>query len=139
MVKIATVYEGNLRCRAIHEPSGTALQTDAPRDNQGNGEFFSPTDLVASALGTCILTTMGILARRLNVDMQQASASVGKEMVASPIRRIGRLTVDIHMPGSIATEHRLQLEHAAHACPVHRSLHPDMEIPIRFHWEGDSP
>src|SRR5437764_11814466 len=106
MVQIEIEYHGNLRTQATHEPSGSTLLTDAPKDNQGNGEAFSPTDLVATALGTCMLTTMGIAARRLNVDMTGATARVLKEMVATPLRRIGKLTVEIHMPARIAPEHR---------------------------------
>jgi putative redox protein len=134
MVSIEMKYEGDLHCTAVHGPSGTVIDTDAPKDNQGRGESFSPTDLVATALGTCILTTMGILARTLQIDMSGATATVDKEMTSAPPRRIERLTVKIQMPAEIIEENRVKLERAAHACPVHKSLHPDVELPISFTW-----
>jgi putative redox protein len=134
MVSIQMEYQGDLHCSAVHGPSGTVLATDAPKDNQGRGESFSPTDLVATALGTCILTTMGILARTLQIDMSAATATVDKEMTSTAPRRIERLTVQIQMPAGISEENRLKLERAAHACPVHKSLHPDVELPISITW-----
>jgi putative redox protein len=134
MVSIKMKYEGDLHCSAVHGPSGTEIGTDAPKDNQGRGESFSPTDLVATALGTCILTTMGILARTLQIDISAATATVDKEMTSAPPRRIERLTVKIQMPAGISEENRVKLERAAHACPVHKSLHPDVELPISFTW-----
>ncbi len=100
MVNIQIEYQGDLHCKATHGPSGVALSTDAPKDNQGRGESFSPTDLVATALGTCMLTTMGILARTLNIDIAGATSTVEKEMTATPPRRIERLAVRIHVPHS---------------------------------------
>jgi putative redox protein len=134
MVEIQFEYEGELHCKAVHEQSGTELYTDAPKDNQGRGESFSPTDLVATALGSCILTTMGILARTLGIDIVGAKATVGKEMTSSPPRRIERLDVKIHVPQAVSEENRQKLERAAHTCPVHRSLHPDVQAPIAFTW-----
>jgi putative redox protein len=134
MVEITTVYNGQLRTTATHGPSGNTLITDAPRDNMGKGEAFSPTDLVATALATCILTTMGIVAQRHELDMTGATARVTKEMVSSPTRRIGRLAVTVRMPKKLGEEHQKRLENAAHTCPVHRSLHPDVEAPITFTW-----
>lgn len=134
MVEIKAVYEGQLRCTATHGPSGATLATDAPKDNMGLGEAFSPTDLVATALGTCILTTMGIVAQRNNIDMNGARARVTKEMVSQPARRIGALGVEIVMPRALGDDDRQRLEAAAHACPVHRSLHPDVQIPVTFKW-----
>ena len=134
MVAIQMEYQGDLHCKAVHGPSLTELSTDAPRDNQGRGESFSPTDLVATALGTCILTTMGILARTLNTDIAGATATVTKEMTSSPPRRIERLATTIHVPGPTTPELRQKLERAAHTCPVHRSLHPDVQAPIDFTW-----
>ena len=133
MVKVTMKYEGDLHCTAVHEPSSTELATDAPRDNQGRGESFSPTDLVATALGTCILTTMAIMARTLGIELGQATASVTKEMTAAP-RRIGRLATTIHIPQALDEETRTKLERAAHTCPVHRSLHSDVDAPITIHW-----
>lgn len=134
MVQIEIAYEGRLRCRAVHGPSGTTLSTDAPKDNMGQGESFSPTDLVATALGTCMLTIMGIVAQRHSIELEGATVAVGKEMVTSPVRRIGRLTVDIRVPRAVTAEQRSLLENAARTCPVHKSLHPDIETPIAFHW-----
>ena len=134
MVTIHSTYNGDLHCTAIHTPSETTLATDAPKDNQGRGESFSPTDLVATALGTCILTTMGIVARNHALDITGATAIVEKEMVATPTRRIGSLATRIHIPHALPEEHRQRLERAAHTCPVHKSLHPDIEAPILFTW-----
>ncbi len=110
------------------------MLTDAPKDNMGNGESFSPTDLVATALGTCMLTTMGIVAQRNEIDMSGATSVVTKEMVQAPTRRIGRLGVTIRVPQKLSEEQRQRLENAALACPVHKSLHPDVQIPVKFEW-----
>lgn len=134
MVTIDVEYQGDLHCRAVHGPSRAELTTDAPTDNQGRGESFSPTDLVATALGTCMLTVMGILARTLNLDIAGATATVEKEMTSTAPRRIQSLTVRIHVPGILSAEDRLKLERAAHTCPVHKSLHPDIHTPIEFTW-----
>lgn len=134
MVAIEIEYQGELHCRAEHGPSGTELQTDAPKDNQGRGESFSPTDLVATALGSCMLTIMGIQARTLEIDIAGATAKVEKEMTATAPRRIQSLTVRIHVPNPISPENQQKLERAAHTCPVHKSLHPDVQIPIEFTW-----
>jgi putative redox protein len=127
-------YQGDLHCKAVHGPSSTELGTDAPVDNQGRGESFSPTDLVATALGTCILTTMGILARTLKIDIDGSTAVVEKEMTASAPRRIASLATRIHIPHELNDETKQKLERAAHTCPVHRSLHPDVQAPIEFTW-----
>jgi putative redox protein len=134
MVNIQVEYQGDLHCKATHGPSGAELSTDAPTDNQGRGESFSPTDLVATALGTCMLTVMGIMARTLNIDIMGATAAVDKEMTATLPRRIQRLTVRIHVPRSLSSAEKEKLERAAHTCPVHKSLHPDVQIPIEFTW-----
>ena len=137
MVEIQIAYEGQLHCTATHGPSGARLTNDAPADNMGRGESFSPTDLVATALGTCILTTMAIVADRKGIDLNGATARVTKEMATAPSRRIARLTVEILMPQELSEEDQTRLEHAAHACPVHKSLHPDVEIPVTFRWGGE--
>ena len=134
MVRIQSEYQGELHCSAVHGPSGAEIQTDAPTDNQGRGESFSPTDLVATALGTCMLTVMGIMARTLNLELTGATATVEKNMTSGLPRRIESLVVRIHVPGSLAVEDRQKLERAAHTCPVHKSLHPDVRIPIEFSW-----
>ena len=134
MVAIQFEYQGDLHCKAVHGPSRTELTTDAPKDNQGRGESFSPTDLVATALGTCMLTIMGIMARTLNIDIAGTTATVEKEMTASMPRKIQSLAVKIHVPQSLSLENRQKLERAAHTCPVHKSLHPDIQTPIEFTW-----
>ena len=134
MVAIELEYEGDLHCKAVHGPSSTELTTDAPKDNQGRGESFSPTDLVATALGSCILTVMGIMARTLDVNLKGTTATVQKEMANAPVRMIERLEVKIHVPHEVSEVNRLKLERAAHTCPVHRSLHPDVQKPIEFVW-----
>jgi putative redox protein len=134
MVNIQIEYQGDLHCKATHGPSGVELSTDAPKDNQGRGESFSPTDLVATALGTCMLTTMGILARTLNIDIAGATATVEKEMTATPPRRVQGLAVRVHVPHVPSWADREKLERAANACPVYKSLHPDIQIPVNFTW-----
>jgi putative redox protein len=134
MVSIQMEYQGDLHCKAIHGPSGTELNTDAPKDNQGRGESFSPTDLVATALGSCMLTVMGIMARTLDLDITGTTATVEKEMTTTQPRRIASLAVKIHVPHSLSPEDKQKLERAAHTCPVHKSLHPDVQTPIEFTW-----
>ena len=134
MVAIQLEYQGDLHSKAVHGPSGTELNTDAPKDNQGRGESFSPTDLVATALGSCMLTTMGIKARSLNVDIAGTTATVEKEMTSSGPRKIQRLNVRIHVPHVVSAENKEQLEHAAHSCPVCRSLGSDVETPVEITW-----
>src|SRR5579862_8805022 len=101
MVQIDIEYQGDLRNDAVHQPSGTHLKTDAPKDNMGKGESFSPTDLVATALGTCMMTLMGIAARSMNVNLSGTRVTVQKEMVATPMRRIGKLGVKISVPAKL--------------------------------------
>lgn len=132
MVEINIRYLGGLRCEATHGPSGNTLITDAPVDNHGKGESFSPTDLVATALGSCMLTVMGIVAERSHIDLSGTTVKVTKEMVTVPLRRIGRLTVTIHVPHDLGDDDRKKLEHAAHTCPVHKSLLGDIETPVVF-------
>ena len=134
MVRINVRYEGDLHCSEVHEPSGAMIQTDAPKDNQGRGEAFSPTDLVAAALGSCMMTIMGIYARRLGIDLNGARCDVTKHMSTSP-PRIGRLEVHFKMPAGIDLGARKQFEKNAMACPVHHSLHPKIEVDLRFDWK----
>jgi putative redox protein len=135
MVTINGEYQGELHCTAIHGPSGTQLATDAPKDNQGKGESFSPTDLVATALATCIATTMAIAARPHGVDLQGLRYQVTKEMSADTPRRISRLIVHLTMPPAARRAPAGLLEKAAHACPVQQSLAPGIESILQFHWE----
>lgn len=132
MVEIDVVYEGELRCRATHGPSGQTLTTDAPVDNHGKGEAFSPTDLIATALGTCIATVMGIVAERESIDLRGLRIRVRKEMTSTPPRRVARLTTHIEMPVTVTPEQRVKLEGAARFCPVHHSLSDEIDTPIEF-------
>lgn len=133
-VSISIDYLGDLRCEATHRPSQSKLLTDAPVDNCGKGEAFSPTDLVATALGTCMATTMGIFAQRHEIDLRGLRVSVIKEMTKEPPRRIASLITELHfaLPGT--HPQREALERAAMTCPVHRSMHPDVALPVKFTW-----
>jgi len=130
------IYEGELRTKATHLQSGTVIETDAPVDNQGKGERFSPTDLVATALGSCMLTIMGIKARDLNIDLKGTTIDITKIMVSEP-RRIGELKVKFHFPPTLRTDEkqRLILERAAMTCPVMESLHADLKKSVEFCWD----
>ncbi|MBY0472580.1 OsmC family protein [bacterium] len=134
MVKISIRYEGSKHCLLTHGPSGSQIETDAPKDNHGKGERFSPTDLVAAALGSCILTTMAIVADRDGVVLEGSTAEVEKEMVSEPTRRIGALHCKVRVPKSVPQDYRAKLERVAHSCPVHKSLHPDVKLPISFEY-----
>jgi putative redox protein len=135
-VQIDIVYQGALRCSAAHGPSKQTLETDAPVDNGGKGAAFSPTDLVAAAMGTCMATIMGIVARRNQLDLEGLKVEVLKEMVADPVRRIGALhTRLVFPPGKkYSPADRAKLEAAARTCPVKQSLHPDVKVPIEFEY-----
>ncbi|MDR3404658.1 MAG: OsmC family protein [Chthoniobacter sp.] len=134
MVQISIEYQGGLRCEATHGPSQNKLITDAPVDNHGKGESFSPTDLVATALGVCMATVMGIYAQQHEIDLRGMKVTVGKEMTQVPVRRIARLTCEIVMPLPATHPRREALERAALTCPVMQSLHPDVEKPVTFVW-----
>ena len=136
MVEIDIVYQGGLRCEATHGPSGEKLTTDAPVDNQGRGEAFSPTDLVATALGSCMATIMGIYARRKELAIEGTRIRVGKEMSKDLPRRIVRLTVNIKVPLPAEHPQREVLEAAALSCPVYHSVHADLEKVVSFAWEA---
>ncbi len=133
MVPITVTYLGDLRCELVHGPSGTRIETDAPADNQGRAERFSPTDLVAAALGACMMTIVGIHARSRGWDLAGMRADVVKIM-GGPPRRIARIEVRLHMPIALAPADRMEVENLARTCPVARSLHPDLEADIRFEW-----
>lgn len=135
MVKINMEYTGQLHCRLTHQPSGSEIATDAPKDNNGKGEAFSPTDLVAAALGSCMLTVMGIVAMRHHINLEGSTVAVEKTMVTETTRRIGSISVILHMAKGIPEEKRAMLEATAHACPVHKSLHPDVKVPVEFIWQ----
>ncbi len=132
MTTIDSRYEGALRCHSSHGPSGSVLETDAPTDNQGKGERFSPTDLVATALSTCILTILGIVAKRHGWPLQGATARVQKTMGAEAPRRIALLEVWISLPAGLSEQQRAVLQRAGESCPVKLSL--EGAVPIRLHW-----
>lgn len=135
MVEIKVNYAGALRCNNTHEPSGNQFSTDAPLDNNGRGESFSPTDLLATALGSCMATVMGIVARRKEIDLTGMEITVGKHMSTSAPRRISKLDVTVESPLSASHPERALLESAAHSCPVLQSLHPDVEVVLVWRWK----
>ena len=136
MVQISVEYEGDLHCLSIHGPSLAALSTDAPKDNLGKGEGFSPTDLTATSLGVCMLTTMAIVAAKqsLNVELSGTKAVVRKHMTATAPRRIQKIEVNVEIPLPESHSARGALEEAALKCPVALSLHPDVEKAVTFDW-----
>ena len=136
MVNISISYNGELHCTATHEPSKCELATDAPVDNNGKGESFSPTDLVATALGTCMSTILAMTAEKNGLEVKGMSVKVGKEMSKDAPRRIVALPSEVHIPLPASTPQRALLESAALNCPVHKSLPPEIERPTKFFWEG---
>jgi len=138
MVQIDTTYLGDLRCEAEHLPSGVTLVTDAPTDNHGEGRSFSPTDLIATALGTCVATILGIQAEKHGLDLEGIEITVEKEMAADP-RRIDALRTEVRMPTALDEQTRTRLERAARHCPVDESIHPDIDAPIVFRWPEEAP
>jgi uncharacterized OsmC-like protein len=137
MVEFTITYQGGLRCEAIHGPSGTRITTDAPTDNLGKGEAFSPTDLCCTSLGMCMVTTMAIYAQRKGFEFPAATKlSVRKIMTSEPPRRIARIEVDVDVPLPADHAERAELERVALNCPVALSLHPDVEKPVNFRWVG---
>lgn len=137
MVEISIVYQGGLHCDAAHGPSKATLATDAPADNMGKGEAFSPTDLCCTSLGTCMVTTMAIYAQKNDFEFPVgAKLLVRKIMTSAPPRKIARIEVDIDIPLPPGHPHRGDLERVAENCPVALSLHPDVEKPVNFRWVG---
>ncbi len=136
MVQIDIDYTGKLKCVAKHEPSGTILITVPPKDNMGDGSSFSPTDLLATALGTCIITTMAIAATKHGIDLSAgATVQVQKIMSTTPPRRIAKLPVTVTIRQVVPQEFRQRLEIAAQACPVHKTISHETEMPMTFHWK----
>ena len=131
MVEMDAYYSGHKKCTVTH-PEGATLSTDAPRDIGGDASAFSPTDLVAAGLASCILTTMAMWAERHGLDLTGITAYIGKEMTAAPPRRIARLPVTVTLPASVPPDVRPQLEKVGWSCPVHASLHPDIDAPLQF-------
>lgn len=133
MVEIEARYDGGKKCSLTHQ-EGITLKTDAPKDIGGDASAFSPTDLVAAALAACVLTTVAMFAERHELDLTGMTAHISKEMTTSP-RRIGHLPLIVHLPASVSAEMRPTLERVAHTCPVHASLHPEVDAPISFHYD----
>lgn len=133
MTHSKVLYTGQLHTECTHE-SGAKIQTDAPKDNQGKGEAFSPTDLLAASLASCMLTLMGIAARKAGTDLPGTVATVEKIMSLDLPRRIAKIKIRVNCPLSFAEELRMRLEKAALDCPVHHSLHPGIELDIHFSW-----
>lgn len=137
MVEIKLSYEGDLHCSAVHTPSGNVLVTDAPVDNNGRGQAFSPTDLVATALASCMATVIGIVARRKEIDLDGMKVNVRKFMSEDQPRRISRLELDLEIPLPGNHPERRLLESAARGCPVHHSIHPDIDVVMNWKWLGN--
>lgn len=130
-VEIKGKYKGDLRVEITHGPSKSIIETDAPKDNNGKGERFSPTDMVVSALGACMLTIMGIVAKRDGIKLEGVTFRGEKHMAENP-RRIGKIVLEIFMPQGLNDQQKKKLESAAHTCPVHKSIHPEIEQDIKF-------
>lgn len=133
MVKVIATYTGEKHCQVLHEPSQSMIETDAPKDNQGRGEKFSPTDLIATSLATCVLTTIAMFVERDGIDIKNSKISVEKEMTANP-RRIASLKTILHLPKTIPTDYRSRIEQTANNCPVKKSIHPDILASIEIHY-----
>ncbi len=133
MTKMQVKYEGKLRTIARHLDSGQTLFTDAPKDNQGEGQSFSPTDLLATSLGSCMLTIMGIRAKALGLALEGCSIDVEKIMQSAP-RKVSELKLKVTLPVALSTEHRKVMEEAALTCPVFLSLDPAMKKTVEFHY-----
>jgi len=136
MVPISLAYKGQLRCTAIHDNSGATFVTDAPKDNFGKGESFSPTDLVATALGSCMITTMGIIARKekMNINLDGTTIAIEKHMSADAPRRIAKLVARLTFPADISNQYRVRLKEIGDNCPVAKSLHPDIRLEISYNY-----
>lgn len=132
MVKISAVYQGELHCSLTHGPSGKRLDTDAPKDNMGKGEAFSPTDLSAASLLSCVLTTMAIYGQRHGIELKGAEGEVEKEMSQDAPRRIVKLTMQVRMPKGIPSGERKTLERVGENCPVFKSISPEVRVPLTF-------
>lgn len=130
-VGITGKYLGAKKVQLVHEPSGEILITEAPKDNGGEGKSFSPTDLVAAAYGSCVMTTIAIVAERSGISVEGMHMRVEKHMQSDP-RRIGNVPLEVHMPKALSDQDRQKLERAGLACPVHKSLHPEVKAEITF-------
>lgn len=133
MATIETIYLGDLRTEITHVQSGNKVITDAPTDNNGKGEYISPTDMVAAALGSCMMTLMAIAARRMEIELKGTRIEIQKVMAADP-RRIAEIRLDFYFPGEYSEKDRKILERAAETCPVGKSLHPDLKQVVNYHY-----
>ena len=131
----SVIYTGNLRCSCTHIQSGTVIETDAPTDNRGKGERFSPTDTLCVSLATCIVTTMALKANDMGIDLTNTSIAVTKHMLSEP-RRIGKVEVILNFPDTLAVDvkDRIILQRVGDHCPVAKSLHPDLQVIIEYNW-----
>jgi putative redox protein len=129
------IYTGQLRCNATHDQSGSVIETDAPTDNRGKGERFSPTDLLCVSLGTCIVTTMGIKAVDMGIDLTGTTRQVQKYMLADP-RRVGKVEIEIGFPATLKLDEKDKalLKRIGDNCPVQKSIHPDIETKVAYNW-----
>ena len=129
------IYKGSLRCEATHLQSGSMIETDAPTDNKGKGERFSPTDMLCVSLATCIITTMGIKGFDMDIDLTNTSVEVTKHMLADP-RRVAKIEVKLNMPSALKLDEKDKtiLDRVGSNCPVTKSLHPDMQVEIQYNW-----
>ena len=129
------VYKGHLRCECTHVQSGTVIETDAPTDNRGKGERFSPTDTVCVALATCIVTSMALKATDMQIELADTKIAVTKHMLSDP-RRIGKIEVILSFPSSLQVDEkdRIILQRVGDNCPVVKSLHPDLEVNVEYNW-----
>ena len=134
MVEINATYTGNLHCKAVHKSSGVTIETDAPVDNKGKGESFSPTDLLATSLAVCYLTTMGIAAEDRGIDMKGATCRIEKHMSIDSPRRVIKLVAELTFPAGIPLDKRGILEAVAIHCPVSKSIHPDIDVDLNLHF-----
>lgn len=134
MAAIETICLGNLRTEVTHTQSGTKIMTDAPTDNKGKGEYFSPTDLVATALGSCMMTIMDMFAQEHGIDLTGTRIVTEKVMSSDP-RRIGEIKIDLYFKGEFTDKQKTMLRRVADTCPVGKSLHPDLIQTINFHFE----
>jgi len=138
MATIQTEYKGELRTEAIHIGSGSKILTDAPLDNKGKGEAFSPTDLLSASLGSCMLTIMGMAAEEHKINMDGVTMEITKIMEKNP-RRVGEIKIDFNFPfKSYSEKEKLILEKAAMNCPVYYSLHPDLKKTVNFNFGSES-
>lgn len=131
----SVIYQGSLRCSCTHLQSATVIETDAPTDNRGKGERFSPTDLLCVSLATCMVTTMGIRASDMQVNLDGTTISITKYMLSNP-RRIGKIGIELQLPEGISSENQSILQKIGDNCPVMKSIHPDIELVISYQWDA---